>query len=558
MLGKSTLDAMKYSIMTDKEALPYRLLKLIAISVLLIFASGLLLGASPYINEESYSGSVPPNAPAEENILRISLQQAIEMALKNNLDIKIESYNTGITQKQIKEAEGFFDLQSFFYTSYRKDRNKPYSFLSAQDIDIRVNSIVRGGITQNIVTGANYTIQYQHIKVETNNPFNTINPYYTPFLRFEVTQPLLKGRGMEISKRNIYIARNNHKVSNHQFKLRVMDILSNVHQLYFNLIFTIEDLKVKQGSLKLAQDQLEITSTKVEVGTLAPIEIAQVEAEVARREAEIISAESAVQAARDTLIKAITAKTDFDSWNIIIEPTDELSFEKKTYELEECLQNAMRNRPDLAQAELNISNRKLNVNFTKNQKLPQVDLQATLSLDGLDGNKNIIIGNPFTGEREVVEVIPGGLGGALGELFTANYRDWTVGVNVTIPIQNRQFEGAYARSKIQLQQEQERLQNLKQNIILEVKSAVRAIETNKKSIDATKKARELAQKQLEAEQKKFAVGTSTNFQVLQMQEDLAARQSEERRAIIDYNVSLFNLKKVLGTLLEDLNIQLES
>ena len=202
-----------------------------------------------------------------------------------------------------------------------------------------------------------------------------------------------------------------------------MEILSNVHQLYFNLIFTVEDLKVKQGSLKLAQDQLEITRTKVEVGTLAPIEIAQAEAAVARREAEIISAESAVKAAQDQLMKAISSKTDYDSWRITIEPTAALTFEPKAYDLEECFQTAMKNRPELAQAELSINNKKLNVNFTKNQKLPQVDLTGSLSFDGLDGDKPIIEGNIFTGEREVVGFIPGGLGGALQINWSEN-RFW--------------------------------------------------------------------------------------------------------------------------------------
>jgi outer membrane protein TolC len=558
MLRRSDISSIRFLKKGYTAANHIRFAKLLSWCIILLFSISTFLSAAPHHKNNVIPSPANLNQPEENQILKLSLMNAIEMALKENLDIKIESFNTSITENQIKEAKGFFDLQGFFYASYNKDISKPYSIISTGILDIDTANIVRGGIEQNIPTGGNYRVQFQNMRSASNSPFVLFNPRYIPVLSLQVTQSLLKGRGVEVSKKNIYIAQNNHKISRHQFALRVMEILSNVHQLYFNLIFTIEDLKVKQGSLKLAQDQLEITRTKVEVGTLAPIEIAQAEAAVARREAEIISAESAVKAAQDQLIKAISSKTDYDSWKIKIEPTEKLTFETKAYDLDNCLETAMKNRPELAQAELNINNKKLNVNFAKNQKLPQVDLTGSLSFDGLDGDKPIIEGNIFTGEREVVGVIPGGLGGALEELFSLDYRDWTIGVNVTIPIQNKQFEGAYARSKVELEQEKNRYKNTMQNIILQVKDAVRAIETNKKMVNATKKARELAEKQLEAEQKKFAVGTSTNFQVLQMQEDLAAALTEEKRAIIDYNVSLFNLKRILGTLLDDMNINLET
>jgi outer membrane protein TolC len=557
MFKRATIRSIRFLRKGTKVSTHLSFHKLLVCCIIFTFSATLFLHAAPWSKNYIAPSGEQENQPEKKQILKISLMDAIETALKENLDIKIESFNTTITENQIKEAKGFFDLQGFFYASYNKDISKPYSIISTGILDIDTANIVRGGIAQNIPTGGNYRIQFQNMRSGSNTPFVLYNPRYTPVLTLQVTQSLLKGRGTEISKRNIYIAQNNNKISRHQFALRVMEILSNVHQLYFNLIFTIEDLKVKQGSLKLAQDQLEITRTKVEVGTLAPIEIAQAEAAVARREAEIISAESAVKAAQDQLLKAISSKTDYDSWKITIEPTDKLTFEAKAYDLDNCLEIAMKNRPELAQAELNVNNKQLNVNFTKNQKLPQVDLTGSLSFDGLDGDKPIVEGNVFTGEREVVGVIPGGLGGALEELFSLDYRDWTIGVNVTIPIQNKQFEGAYARSKVELEQEKNRYKNTIQTIILQVKDAVRAIETNKKMVNATKKARELAEKQLEAEQKKFAVGTSTNFQVLQMQEDLAAALTDEKRAVIDYNVSLFNLKRISGTLLEDLNINLE-
>jgi len=496
----------------------------------------------------------PASSQQEGKKFYLSLRDALEMAVGKNLNIKIERYNTNIADERVGEAMGYFDYQSSFNTSYQKSQSEPRNFFSAQDLDISDNYSFQGGITKNLVTGANLQVSYQNTRSSSNNPFATYNPYHRPVIRFQFNQPLWRNFGVENTKYNITVAQNNSEMSDKQFRAQLMTILAEVQRLYWELLFRIQDLEVNRQSLKLAQDQLEMNRIQVEVGVMAPIEITQAEAAVASREEGIIVGESSIKDAQDQLKMAIDPTIDLDSWEVEFIPTDKPSFEPRSFDLQECIETAFQNRPDYDRQKIALSSKELTIRHTKNQLRPAVDLVASITSTGLDGIKPIILGNPFTGEREIVGYEEGGLGGAMKDVLGLDNRDWNIGFNVSLPIQNRAAESAYARSKVELTQEEARLRNLELSIILEVRQAVRAVETNIKRVEATSKARELAEKQLEAEQKKFTVGTSTNFQVLRLQTDLATAMSNERRAIVDYNISLFNLKKVMGTLLKDNSI----
>ncbi|MDH5405948.1 MAG: TolC family protein [Candidatus Aminicenantes bacterium] len=485
--------------------------------------------------------------------LYLSLRDALEMAMERNLNIQIERYNTRISDERVGESMGFFDYQSTLSTSYSKSQSEPWDVFSAQDINISDNYTLRGGITKNLVTGANFQVSYTEARRSSNSPFSNYNPYHRPVLSLQFTQPLWKNFGVENTKYNITIAQNNSEMSDKQFRAQLMTILAEVQRIYWELVFRIQNLEVNRQSLKLAQDQLQMNRTKVEVGTMAPIEVTQAEAAVASREEGIIVGESAIRDAQDQLKMAIDPTIDLDSWEVEFIPTDKPPFELQSFNLQECIETAFENRPEYDMQKIAISSKELSIRHTKNQMRPAIDLVASFAANGLDGLYLIYDKRSLEGGK-IVDVIEGGFGGAMKDVFSLDYRDWNIGFNISLPIQNRAAESAHARSKVELTQEEARLKNLELSIILEVRQAVRAVDTNIKRVEATRKARELAEKQLEAEQKKFAVGTSTNFEVLSLQTDLATAMSNERRSIVDYNISLFTLQKVMGTLLKDSNI----
>ncbi|MFB0518049.1 MAG: TolC family protein [Acidobacteriota bacterium] len=507
-------------------------------------------GSYTAVKDDGY----PYSARSQQEVkkLYLSLRDALEMAMERNLNIQIERYNTRIADERVGESMGLFDYQSTLSTSYSKSQSEPWDMFSAQDINVSDNYTFRGGITKNLVTGGNFQVSYTEVRRSSNSPFANYNPYHRPVLSLQFTQPLWKNFGIENTKYNITLAQNNSEMSDKQFRAQLMTILADVQRLYWELVFRIQDLEVNRQSLKLAQDQLEMNRTQVEVGTMAPIEITQAEAAVASREEGIIVGESAVKDAQDQLKMAIDPTIDLDSWEVEIIPTDKPPFELQSFNLPECIETAFQNRPDYDRQKVAISSKELSISYTKNQMRPAIDFVASIATSGLDGM--YLIYDYFGFERELIGVIEGGFGGAMKDVLSFDYRDWNIGFNISLPIQNRAAESAHARSKVELTQEEARLKNLELSIILEVRQAVRAVDTNIKRVEATRKARELAEKQLEAEQKKFAVGTSTNFEVLRLQTDLATAMSNERRAIVDYNISLFALKRVMGILLKDSNI----
>jgi len=525
---------------------------LILIVLVLAFAFAALpvKGSNAVGKDDGY----PYSASSQQEVkkLYLSLRDALETAMERNLNIQIERYNTRISDERVGESMGYFDYQSTLSTSYSKSLSEPRNYLSALEIDISDNFTLQGGITKNLVTGGNFQISYQDTRFSSNSPFSTYNPYHRPVLRFQFTQPLWKNFGVENTKYNITIAQNSSEMSDKQFRAQLMTILAEVQRIYWELVFRIQDLEVNRQSLKLAQDQLEMNRIKVEVGTMAPIEITQAEAAVASREEGIIVGESAIRDAQDQLKMAIDPSIDLDSWEVEIIPTDKPPFELQSFNLQECIETAFENRPEYDMQKIAISSKELSIRYTKNQMRPAVDLVASITPNGLDGRRYIV--EDVFGERKIIDIIEGGFGGAMKDLFSLDYRDWNIGFNISLPIQNRAAESAHARSKVELTQEEARLKNLELSIILEVRQAVRAVDTNIKRVEATRKARELAEKQLEAEQKKFTIGTSTNFEVLRLQTDLATAMSNERRSIVDYNISLFTLKRVMGTLLKDSNI----
>ncbi|TKJ33906.1 hypothetical protein CEE39_03220 [bacterium (candidate division B38) B3_B38] len=528
-------------------------LLLMLLMLFLAFSALPVKGSSAVGKDDGYPYSA--GSLQEVKKLYFSLRDALEMAMERNLNIQIERYNTRIADERVGESMGYFDYQSTLSTSYQKSSSEPWDVFSAQDINTSDNYSLRGGITKNLVTGGNFQVSYTEVRRSSNSPFTNYNPYHRPVLSLQFTQPLWKNFGVENTKYNISIAQNNSEMSDKQFRAQLMTILAEVQRLYWELVFRIQDLEVNRQSLKLAQDQLDMNRTKVEVGTMAPIEITQAEAAVASREEGIIVGESAIRDAQDQLKMAIDPTIDLDSWEVEIIPTDKPPFELQSFNLQECIETAFQNRPDYDRQKIAISSKELSIRYTKNQMRPAVDLVASFAANGLDGLYLIYEkGRSFEQEPKLLGVIEGGLGGAMKDVFSLDYRDWNIGFNISLPIQNRAAESAHARSKVELTQEEARLKNLELSIILEVRQAVRAVETNIKRVEATRKARELAEKQLEAEQKKFAVGTSTNFQVLRLQTDLATAMSNERRVIVDYNISLFALKRVMGTLLKDSNI----
>jgi outer membrane protein TolC len=481
---------------------------------------------------------------------KLTLEDAIIKALKNNLDLAVQVLNPDIADRTLAAAKEYF-LPSLGF-SYDNQSTKSPSLWYLQGAGISADKLNSYGIAlnQQLPTGGNVQVSFGNSKSDTNQSYQTFNPYYSTRLSFTLNQPLLRNFGPLVSRRQILVAANNLEFSRSQLEASVLDTIYMVQEAYWNLFFAIEDLGVKRQSLSLARDLLSKNKKEVEVGTIAPLEILNAQATVAQREAEILSAEAFIKKYGETL-------------RSLIEPAggpspalaDRPEFKAVSISLDEALGTAMARRPELQQARTTIQTSEIDFRIARNQLLPQFDLALSYWSPGVSGDRILYLdNNPLTGiiiGREKV-----GPSKAVKDAMKFLYKNWSVGLTVSVPLGDVIGRANAARARLGYEQSLAQLKAQEQRIYLDVSDAVRNLETNAKRIDAYRVARELAEKRLEAETKKLEVGLSESYFVLDYQDRLATARSGELRALVDYNLSLAFFEKTIGTSLEKRNISL--
>jgi outer membrane protein TolC len=490
----------------------------------------------------------------ETKELTLTLEDSIVRALKNNLNVAAEVINPSLASASVSQARQMYTPTLQFDVG--RDRYEQLSTWSLQQAGTYINKAASAStsLVQKIPFGGTLQASLSYDKSENNQLFQNYNPSYTSRLNFVLTQPLLKNFGWTVSRREIIVAENSFESSRSQFKEVLIDTVYSVEQAYWNLVYSIENLKTQVQALESGRDLLAKTKREVEVGTKAPIEVLNAEATVARREADILQSEASVKRSQDLLRALLNLDADPSAAGQILVPSDKPEFRPYAITLEEAYAQAMARRPDLETAKTTIETKAVNFKIAKNQRLPQLDLQLVKASPGTSGRQYIYDpDNPF---GPPIGTIEGSASQAFKDSFKFLYNNWTAGVTLTIPFGDVFGKAGYAYAKLDLQQAQARLKTQEQQIFLEVSDAVRTLETAAKSVDAYRIARELAEKQLEAEMKKLNVGMSTNYFVLTYQDALASARSFEMRALVDYNVAVANIAKVTGTTLETRNITL--
>ena len=466
--------------------------------------------------------------------LRLSLREAVLLALKNNLDIAIANYNPKIKTEDIIIAKAVFD-PAFSLTL---DANRTVSPTATQLAGATVNRIenrdVNTSLVQKLPFGASYTLGLTNNRFDTNSQFAQINPYYKTVLTLSLTQDLLKNFGVDVNTAPIKIARNNQAISVTQFRQQANQVITSVHSTYWSLVFAIENLEVQKRSLRLARDLEELNKARVRAGVAAPVEVTQAEAQAAARVQDVILAEKAIKDAEDQLKLIVNFPDGERIWARTVLPADTLPFEVAPMNTDVSVQEALEKRPEYAAAKLTLQNSDLDLRVKRNQLLPSLQLQGNVGLNGLNGSA----------------------GGDLDRLTSGDFTQWSAALVLTYPLGNRSARSAFAQARLSHDQAGTSLLNLKRQIISQVREAVRRIEADVRRVEATRAARALAEEQLRVEQKRLEAGVTTTFNVLSFQRDLAAAQAGEIQAITTYNQDLANLELQKGTILEKNQLEL--
>ena len=497
----------------------------------------------------------------EGNTIKLPLKSVIFLALKNNLQIAFESLGPDASETDIAREESVYDPNVSLQFGKSRRVTQTGNFLAGagepsiyqQSWDLEVD------VMKKFVSGTTAELKWDSSDSTTDFLFQALVPEYKSELSLSLTQPLLKDFGIDVGKSMIKIASLNFKISQDQFKNRVIDILHEVNQLYWNLYFQMKDYEAREDSLKLAEDLLREFKIKIEAGTLAPIEIYQAEAEVATRKEDLIIAGDLLRDTEDILRTALSFYEKEQYWDLAIIPVDEPRSTAVKEDLMEGLKVAFQYRPDYNQAKRDIEARKIMVKYTKNQVLPRVDIFGTIGTMGLGGR-----GNP-----DAVDFVGGGSGGGDASSFSTHWDDvadnmatgdfynYTIGIKVEFPLGNRFAKSQYSRAKVEALRAATYLKDLENNVINDVRMAVRQVTTDFERIQAAKASLRLSVEKLKAEEKKYAVGLSTAHDLLEFQEDLARAKSREARSLSDYEKTLTSLARAKGVLLEDYNITID-
>ena len=489
-----------------------------------------------------------------KEVLNLSLEECILKAMKNNLNVAAEVLNPELARQSIKKAKETFLPQFELKFGNDHQESPPYSWIQGESTITTKMTDYGMSIVQQIPTGGNFSLSLSGYNSDTTESFQLINPRLGSEIRLDFTQPLLKNFGSKVSRRGILLAEKEFEISDIELQNTLLETIYSVQEGYWNLVYAIENLKVKQQSLQLARDLVAKNKKEVQFGQLAPIEILNAEAVVAEREADLLQAEALIIRTEEELKVLVNIAAEGDPSLKKIAPQDKPDFAAYKISQEEALKQARDRRPDLKVIQKNIESRELRLSVARNQLLPSLDLKFSYWSPGLGGDLLLYRDNdPFTGI--VVGTQKGGAGNALSDALQLLYNNWNVGLTLSIPLSSFLTKADFAYAQTDLNQNQIKLKNLEQHVGLEVSDAVRMVETNAKRVEAYRVARELAEKTLEAEVKKLQAGRSTNYFVLEYQDRLATARSNEVRSKIDYLLSVAKLDKAMGISLEKRNIK---
>ena len=419
------------------------------------------------------------------------------------------------------------------------------------------------GYTQGFATGTALNVGFNNLRQTTSSQFSKFNPLLNSSFRATVTQHLLQGLGFAPNRRFIRIARNNREISDVAFRLQTITTVDQIENIYWDLVFAYENVRVQNESLAFAQKTLSDNKKQVEIGTLAPIEVVRAQSTVATDQQQLTVAQTNLQL-QQLLMKNALSRTLVDpklaDAEVIPTSTMQLPAQEPVTPTEELVNDALGHRAELAEARINLTNSEISKKAIRSLLLPSLDLFAYYGGAGLGGAQNPANfcnaqGLPF-GCSPAGSVPPTGYGSTLNQLVNSTQPDKGLGLQLSIPLRNRVSQATQIRSELEYRQAQMRIQQIENQVRIEVRNAQFSVQQNRAAVESAQAAVELGHQSLDAEQKKYALGASTTTLVLQNQTTLAQAESTLVSAMAAYEKSRTELDRATGLLLDHAGILL--
>ncbi|MBV9241953.1 MAG: TolC family protein [Acidobacteria bacterium] len=521
----------------------------------------------------------------------LSLADAIRRALENNNDLEISRDDVRIQKTRVTSLEGVYDPVFTMTPTFSSTSNA----FQSRTHDFRANA----GLNQFIKPGGG-TISSFFNNSRTESAFaqaqatsgsltsSTSSALFSSNLGVNYTQPLWRNFRYDSRRHSIYVARKNLEQTESDFRLSGTNTITNVQRAYWDFVFALRNQQNVVANVDLAKENLRQIEFKIQAGAAAPLERAEVATELANRQGDLLLATQQVGIAENALKQLIIRDPLSVEWTESFTPTDPPAFSLNPVNLDDAMKDAMDNRFELRRLKLQQEINKSDIKYYKNQTKPQIDLNTSFSLNGLasggtapgattsnllTGSQDVFLFNSINATRASLALPPlvnpivnipagspflfGNFGRSMANMFRPSAPNYSIGVTISFPFRNRTAKANLAGAEIQEHQLEAQVRGQENQVLVDVRNAVQAVETARQRVVIAQQARENAEIQLAGEQKLYENGKSTTFLLFQRENELTNARNNEIRAQTDYNKAIADLQRVTATSFRDNNIQVK-
>jgi outer membrane protein TolC len=485
--------------------------------------------------------------------LELSLRSYLELVMANNTDIAIQRLTVDLAQNAITRAFAPFDplaTASFSSTEQRTPSGDQLTSGAGTSALVQLSQPANFTYSQTLPTGLNYQVDFFAQKLSTNSGYYYYNPSLNSSLALNISQPLIKNRGTYINRVPIMVATSRLRKTEYDLKTSLLQLVSAAENAYWDAVLARENLRVAESARDLADQALKRAQRELELGALSPLDIYNPQQQYATSQIGVSQAQYALQQTEDALRRQIAADLDpkIRVLPIVLTETVGPEVDAPPIDAEKEVQKALSSRPDLKSAIQDLDIDDLGIKLSKNELLPDLELTGAYTTQGLGG-----IYYPGFGEAAV----PGGFGNALSQMFGFGYPMYSFGLTLRLPIKNHQASADMADSLVTKKQHTLNVRTVRQQVRLDVLTAVSQVESSKDAMKLSVVAQDFSRKYMEAEQKKYELGNSTIFFVLQAQGALVTAESSVVQNSVGYRRNLMNLLLRTGDLLEARGISMQ-
>ncbi len=536
--------------------------------LLLFFCASCLLAQNPpapIAPNEPATPELPASKPLEvpnrigvTGEASITLPEVIQKVLDNDRDLVV--YRLALQESifSVTGAKGYYD-PVLGLNAYRLRSVTPVASLIGGSSDgkltqkqLYADPQISGSFPD---FGGTYSLDFSSARQSSDSTFNTLNPLFPTSVNLNLTQPLWRGFRFDQNRYRIRVARKNVSLSNEQLKQRVIEVVTQAIQAYWELDYAYRNLAVQIEAVRLAEQQDQSNRRQVAQGILAPVDVIQTQTQISTFQQNIFTAQDGLTRAENTLKGFILAAKDDPVWSEALVPATALTLNVELPRLPDALKEALANRPEIAESKLNVDLNRLDTRLDQEQAKPQINAVAKLGVQGLSGHEGPVVANPILAELglsagSLPAIFPGGYSQSLTNVYNGVFPTVQLGVQMSLPIRNRTAEAQVAIGLVQGKRLAAQAQAVEMAVEADVRNSLQALAGAQARYDSSVSARKFAEEQYDSEQRQFQAGTSSVFLVLQRQTDLISARSREIRAQADVGRAAADLDRATAHTLE--------